>query len=187
MLFVALTSAMIVRRGLPTFDEGTGTYGHDWLTLSLPVTLLAVNTLLLLVSSMTVELARRQLARRMALAPLESIPGVSLGRERRFPWLAVTIILGFGFLAGQWLAWQNMAARGFYMATSASSSFFYLLTATHAIHLTGGLLVLVYAGSIAWRERPLEKQRVVVDVTAWYWHFMAFLWIYIFALLWFAR
>ena len=94
MIFVALSSAFVVRRGMPTFDERSLTYTHDWLTLSLPVGLLLVNTALLLLSSITVELARRQMARRMALAPVESIPGVTLGRERNFPWLGVTIILG---------------------------------------------------------------------------------------------
>lgn len=186
MIFVALTSAFVFRRGLPTIDERTETYTHDWLTLSLPVGLLLVNTFLLLLSSVTVELARRQLARRMALAPVESIPGVSLGREWNFPWLATTILLGFGFLAGQWMAWQELSARGFDI-TKISSSFFYLLTGTHAVHLVGGLLVLLYAGLISLLRKPLPRQRIVVDVTAWYWHFMAFLWIYIFGLLWFMR
>jgi cytochrome c oxidase subunit 3 len=186
MIFVALTSAFIFRRGLPTIDERTGAYTHDWLTLSLPLGLLLVNTFLLLLSSVTVELARRQLARRMALAPVESIPGVSLGRERNFPWLGATVVLGFGFLAGQWMAWRELSARGFDI-TKISSSFFYLLTGTHAVHLAGGLMVLLYAGIISARHKPLPRQRIVVDVTAWYWHFMAFLWIYIFALLWVMR
>jgi cytochrome c oxidase subunit 3 len=187
MLFVAFTSAYIVRKGLPTFDEVKGIYTHDWLTLSLPVAMLLVNTLLLILSSATIEMARRQITRRVALAPVEAIPGVSLGREQYFPWLGATVILGFGFLTGQWMAWQQLEARGFYMATSPSSSFFYLLTATHAIHLTGGLAVMLYAAAIALLRKPIEVQRIVVDITAWYWHFMAFLWIYIFALLWFAR
>jgi cytochrome c oxidase subunit 3 len=187
MIFVALTSALIVRRGLPTFDLRTGGYVRDWLTLSLPVTMLLVNTLLLVLSSFTVELARRQIARRMALAPVASIPGVSLGRERNYPWLGATVVLGLGFLAGQWTAWQELAARGFYLATSSSSSFFYLLTGAHAVHLAGGLIVLSWALAISLLRKPLERQRIMVDVTAWYWHFMAFLWIYIFALLWFMQ
>lgn len=184
MFFVGLTSVLVVRRGMPTFDEQTGKYVHEWIHLKLPVTMLLVNTLILLVSSVTVELARRQIARRMALAPVESIPGVSLGKERRFPWLGMTVILGLGFLVGQWMAWQEIAARGFYLATSASSSFFYLLTGTHAVHLAGGLAALGWALVISLRGRSLERQRIVIDVTAWYWHFMALLWIYIFVLLW---
>jgi cytochrome c oxidase subunit 3 len=187
MLFVSFTSAYIVRQGLPTLDERSGTYVRDWLTVSLPVVLLLVNTAVLLMSSISMELARRQVGARAALASIESIPGVSVEDRRAFPWLGVTIALGIAFLAGQWMAWRELAARGFYVATSPSSSFVYLLTVTHAVHLAGGLLALLCAGGMwALHKRP-ESRYIVVDTAAWYWHFMALLWIYIFALLWFAR
>ena len=104
-----------------------------------------INTVLLVFSSVTIELARRQLNRQAALAPIQTIPGVSLGNERSFPWFSVTAVLGIGFLAGQWLAWRTLGDRGFFLATSPSSSFVYLLTASHAVHLAGGLLALTYA------------------------------------------
>jgi len=187
MLFVSFTSAYIVRQGLPILDVRTNTYVHEWLPVNLPWVLLLVNTVVLLASSVTMELARRQATRRAALAPVESIPGVSLGDERSFPWLGVTLVMGLGFLAGQWLAWRELAARGFYLATSASSSFVYLLTGMHAIHLAGGILALLYASATALLHKPVEARRIVVDITAWYWHFMALLWIYIFALIEIAR
>jgi cytochrome c oxidase subunit 3 len=187
MLFVAFTSAYVVRKGLPTLDEHTGGYVHDWLSVNLPVTLLLMNTALILLSSGSMELARRRITRRTALLPVESIPGVSIGDERNFPWLGISVLLGMGFLIGQGMAWRELANRGFYLATSPSSSFVYLLTAAHGVHLFGGLLVMLYAQATAWLHKPVEEQRIVVDVTAWYWHFMALLWIYIFALLWFAR
>jgi len=187
MLFVAFTSAYIVRQGLPTFDPSTNSVVHDWIPVRLPTLLFLVNTCVLLLSSVTIERARRQLARQVALEPVHSIPGVSLGRERKFPWLALTIILGLCFLAGQWLAWSDLAARGFYVATGPSSSFVYLLTGAHAVHLLGGILALLAAGVSVVLNRPLASRRIVVDVTAWYWHFMALLWIYILALLEFAR
>ncbi len=185
MLFVGFASAYIFREGLPTFDERTNTYVRDWLTASLPLRMLLVNTLLLVLSSLTMELARRQITRQAALAGVESIPGVSLGRERYFPWLGASVILGLGFLTGQWMVWQELARRGFYLATNPSSSFFYVLTAAHGAHLTGGLIVMIYA--LAWSlfGRPIEKRRIVTDITAWYWHFMAVLWIGIFAMVWF--
>lgn len=187
MLFVSFTSAYLVRQGLPTLDDRGATYVNDWLKVSLPTTLLLVNTFLLLASSITVELARRQVKRQAALAAIPSVPGVSTVQERGFPWLGTTIVLGLGFLVGQWMAWKELGNRGFYLATSPSSSFVYLLTATHAIHLAGGLLVLFYANLIYWLHKPVEKRRIVVDVTAWYWHFMTALWIYVFALLSLAR
>jgi cytochrome c oxidase subunit 3 len=187
MLFVSFTSAYIVRQGLPTFDSSTNTVVHDWVPVPLPTALFLINTCVLLLSSITIELARRQLIRRVALEPVHSIPGVSLGAEREFPWLGVTIVLGLGFVAGQWLAWRDLASRGFFVATNPSSSFVYLLTGGHALHLLFGVIALLVAGSTVILRRPLESRRIVVDVTAWYWHFMALLWIYIFALLAFAH
>jgi len=187
MFFVSIVSAYIVRQGLPTFDERTNTYVRDWIPVQLPVALLLLNTGLLLASSMTAELARRQITRQAALAPVRSIPGVSLGRESGFPWLGVTVVLGTGFLTGQWMAWRELADRGFYVATSASSSFVYLLTAAHGVHLAGGVLVLLYAVAVSLLHKPVEARRIVVDVTALYWHFMFLLWAGIFALLWFMR
>ncbi|HUJ95880.1 MAG TPA: cytochrome c oxidase subunit 3 [Terriglobales bacterium] len=187
MVFVALTSAYVVRRGLPSLDEKTSTYVRDWMPVNLPTGLLLVNTFLLLLSSVTAELARRQIARQAALAPVQSIPGVSIGVEGRFPWLGVTVVLGLGFLSGQWMAWQALADRGFYVASNPGSSFVYLLTAAHAVHLTGGILALMYAGITALLKKPIEARRIVVDIAVWYWHFMALLWIYIFALLEFMR
>lgn len=186
MLFVSFTSAYIVRQGLPILDA-QDKYVHDWLPVNLPWLLLFVNTCVLIVSSVTMELARRHITREAALAPVKSIPGVSLGNEKTFPWLGLTVFLGLAFLVGQYMAWMELEARGFFLATSASSSFVYLLTGMHAIHLAGGVIALLYAGITALRHKPVEARRIVVDITAWYWHFMAVLWIYIFALLEFAR
>jgi cytochrome c oxidase subunit 3 len=187
MVFVSLTSAYVVRRGLPTFDDSTRTYFRDWGEVQLPWVLLAINTAILLMSGLTMEGARRDIARRAALAPVGSIPGVSLGEERSFPWLGVTVVLGFGFLLGQWMAWGELRSRGFFVGTNPNSSFVYLLTVTHAVHLTGGIIALLWAGITSLQHKPIEGHRIVVDVAAWYWHFMAVLWIYVFALLALAR
>lgn len=187
MLFVSFTSAYIVRQGLGSWDNRLNAYANDWLPVNLPTLLLLINTIILIVSSVTMELARRQAAQEVVLAPVATIPGVSAGNERPFPWLGLTVVLGLAFLVGQFLAWRALAARGFFVATSPSSSFVYLLTGMHALHLAGGVLALFYAGLTSLLRKPVEVRRIVVDVTAWYWHFMALLWIYIFALLQFAR
>ena len=187
MVFISLTSAYIFRRGLPTFDGSVNSYVRDWGRVDLPWALLGVNTLILLASSVTMELARRKAARQAALAPVQSIPGVSLGNEKSFPWLGITVLLGLSFLAGQWLAWIELHNRGFYVNTNPSSSFAFLLTIAHAVHLGGGMIALLWAASSSLLHKPLEARRIVVDITAWYWHFMAVLWLYIFALLGFAR
>lgn len=187
MIFVSLTSAYVVRKGLPTFEGTSNSYVHDWGEVDLPWRLLGINTALLLISSITMELARRNAARQAALAPVKSIPGISLGREKGIPWLGVTVILGLAFLVGQWMAWGRLHDGGFYVNTNPSSSFAFLLTITHAVHLTGGILALLWAASSSLLHKPLEARSIAVDVTAWYWHFMAVLWIYVFALLGFAR
>jgi len=177
MIFVSFTSAYVVRQGLPNFDPRTNTMVHDWLPVRLPGILL-FNTCVLLISSVTMELARRA-----ALGQVSSIPGVSLGRERKVFWLALTILLGFTFLRGQWLAWRQLAASGFDVAATPASSFVYLLTGMHGVHLLGGVLALLTAGGAAVLRRPAESRAVMLDVTGWYWHSMALLWVYILCLL----
>ena len=100
MIFISLTSAYVVRQGLPTFDGATNSYVRDWGQVQLPWLLLAINTVLLLVSSLTMELARRDIKRRAALAPLQSMPGISLGEDKSFPWLGLTILFGFWISGG---------------------------------------------------------------------------------------
>lgn len=187
MLFVGFTSALLVRRGLPTFDQQTNTYSRDWIPIQLPWSLLLINTGMLLASTLTIELARRDIARQMALAPVRSIPGVSLGDDKRFPWLSSTVVLGLGFLVGQFLVWRVLQQQHAFVNKNPSNSFTYLLLGTHAVHLAGGVIALVYAAATTWLDRPIESRRIVIDVAAWYWHFMSFLWIYIFAILLIAR
>jgi cytochrome c oxidase subunit 3 len=186
MLFVSLTSAYVVRQGLGTWDLATNRYISDWKPLRLPLALLITNTVLLLLSSFTIEKARRAAFQEAAVAPITALPGIAEDHRQSPPWLPLTVILGFGFLMGQLLAWRELAHRGFYIATGPSSSFFYVLTGMHALHLLGGVIALLYAAATVFRSRALERRRLVLDVTAWYWHFMALLWLYIFALLKFA-
>ena len=186
MVFVSFTSAYIVRQGLPTLDPRTNTLIRDWFPLNLPV-LLFFNTGLLLISSVTMALARRQVARFTTSKRAASIPNVFAGREGTILWLALTAVLGVSFLKGQWTVWREMEASGFYVASSPSSSFVYLLTGTHGVHLLGGIFALLSAGAIVLFRRPAESRVVVLDVTAWYWHFMTLLWVYILCLLEFAR
>jgi cytochrome c oxidase subunit 3 len=184
MIFVSYSSAYVVRQGLPTLDPSTGALVRDWLPLQLP-TFLLVNTLVLMLSTLTMELARRQAVRLAFFAGKESHHKTRTEMDR-MPWLGLTAILGLSFLAGQWLVWRELAARGFYVATSPSSSFFYLLTGMHGIHLLGGILALLAAGAASLLRKSAASTAVVVDATAWYWHFMTVLWVYILCLLEFA-
>lgn len=186
MLFVSFTSAYVVRQGLPTLDPRTNQLVRDWIPVKLP-TLLLVNTLVLLISSVGMELARRQTKLAAVAAVAKPAGDVSISAEGKTPWLAMTIVLGLLFLYGQWMAWKQLAASGFYVATTPSSSFVYLLTGAHAIHLMGGVLALLVAGIFVLLRKPITTRSIVVDIAGWYWHFMAVLWVYILLLLEFAR
>jgi cytochrome c oxidase subunit 3 len=167
MMFAAFTSALIVRKGSSL----------DWQSFTLP-SILYLNTFLLLISSVTLEVARRRVTAFMG------------GLKNQVPenqsdtpalWLYITLFLGLLFVAGQYLAWKQLAAQGMYLATNPSSSFFYVLTAMHALHVVGGLGGLVYV------IRKLNKstlRRNALVATARYWHFMGGLWVYLLVLLW---
>ena len=191
MLFVSFTSAYIVRQGVGTWSDASARYVTDWQPISLPP-ILWINTVILLVSSFTLAMARRTLARKLKAAPRGGAstmpePVLIVNGQRSIPWLGITFVLGAGFLVGQLLAWEQLRHLGIFVSTNPSSSFFYVLTGTHGIHLLGGVLALAYVGLTSLLRKPLVTRFLVVDVTALYWHFMDFLWIYIFALLHFAR
>jgi cytochrome c oxidase subunit III len=158
MSFAAFTSAMFVR-------EGT----TDWSHLTLP-SILYLNTMVLLASSVTLECARRAL--------YGNATHGDEGTNKASAWVIVTLLLGLGFCAGQFRAWQELRAEGIYLATNPNSSFFYLLTFLHALHVLVGVLVLVYvAGRLVASHRTLRRR--FFQNTAIYWHFMAVLWFYL--------
>jgi cytochrome c oxidase subunit 3 len=162
MMFAAFTSALIVRKGSSL----------DWQTFTLP-SILYFNALLLLASSVTLEVSRRRVAALMG--GLKS-QGGSPAR-----WLYITLFLGLLFVGGQYVAWSQLRAEGLYLATNPSSSFFYLMTATHALHVLGGLGGLIYVIRKLSKSALLRSQLVA---TARYWHFMGILWLYLLLLLW---
>lgn len=186
MLFISFTAVYLIRRGFLSLDMTGSGYIRTWLPVRLPWTLLLANTAVLIASSITIDWARREITREAALAPVQSIPGISLGDERRFPWLGVTTVLGLAFLAGQLFVWSKLSSSGFHLAGGTSSSFVYILTAMHGLHLAGGVLALFFANVASVLHRPVETRRIVVDITSWYWHCMTGLWIYILVLFSFA-
>ena len=162
MSFAAFTSALIVRQGA----------APDWHHLTLP-NVLYWNTLVMLASSVTLQLARRRVAvfmggpRTLDLSPAR--------------WLYVTAFLGVVFVAGQYAAWLQLRSQGLYLATNPNSSFFYLLTALHGLHVLGGLYGLTY---VIRKLNRVVLRRSTLDSFSYYWHFMGILWVYLLLLLW---
>lgn len=157
MLFIAFTSAYVVRKGLSS----------DWQAVALPA-VLWISTGILLTSSWTLEKARRSL----------SLQGPFLS------WWSATTILGLLFLVGQLTAWAQLRSAGVYVSSNPSSSFFYVLTGAHAVHLAGGITALLY---LSWKFMRGSFRhvtpRTAVGVMSIYWHFMDLLWVYLFLLL----
>ena len=154
MSFAALTSALVVRQAA----------SPDWQHFRLP-SILYLNTLILVLSSGTLEISRRSIARATQLA------GLSL-----------TLGLGLCFLLGQLVAWQDLSHQGLFLATSPSSSFFYVFTALHGLHVLGGVAALSYVLLRMSRARGPAAQ-TAVGAAAVYWHFMAALWLCLLAIL----
>ena len=157
MFFMALASSYIVRKGL----------GNDWQRTPMPP-VVWFNTTILLISSVTIAVARKKLEG---------------GEWEAFrSWWWVTTGLGLLFLAGQILAWRQLAAAGMLLATNPSSSFFYLLTAAHGAHLAGGIFALFYVTFRQWKRSRIS-QATAAELTSIYWHFMDGLWVFLLVLL----
>lgn len=184
VVFVALIFLYVFRLGKGRYDEDAHRWVQDWIALKLPYLQLWVNSLLLLLSSFTLELTRRAMDKKEEFTAMGIVPP---RMKRDLPWLAITLVLGFCFLGGQMLVWNNLREQGVYLVSNPSRSYFYLLTGTHAVHLIGGLMALLYIAAGRLVALRFESQRIAVEVTSWYWHYLAFLWFGIFALVHFAR
>lgn len=156
MFFMALASAYLLRRG-----------NGNWVPVHIP-TLMWINTVVLLSSSGTLEMARHRL---------------TLGRisSYRNLWV-VTTALGVSFLLGQVIAWRQLVAEGIYLASNPASSFFYIFSGAHALHLSGGVAALIYVAKRNFEQARVTRS-VAAEVTSYYWHFMDALWLFLLALL----
>jgi len=153
MSFAAFTSALFIRQA-----------ATDWTHLLIPKVLIG-NTIVLILSGFVLESGRRTL--------LASEGGRSRGRAL----VVLSLLLGVVFLGGQYLAWRQLAAQGLYLATSPNSSFFYVFTFMHGVHVFGGILALAY---LCWHLASNRMvRRSLLSGVATYWHFMAALWVYL--------
>jgi cytochrome c oxidase subunit 3 len=161
MSFAAFTSALFVREGSAAVD---------WTHLVLPPILYA-NTMVLLLGSVTLWMASRAVNAH-SLLDSHAMKTVVMG------WLIATLALGLLFIAGQYEAWRQLAAQGLFLATNPNSSFFYVFTGMHILHLLGGIAALVYLiGQLVGSHSTFRRS--AFHNTAIYWHFMGVLWLYL--------
>ena len=151
MLFAGFTSAWLIRRT-----------GSDWGRLELP-RLAYLNTAVLLLSSLTLELARDRHA--------PAWPRARPAPARLFHGL--TLLLALAFLTGQLGLWLVLSRDGAFVTSTPQGAFLFLLSAVHALHLAGGIAAL------AW----LLHRRAAPRLAAVYWHFLGLTWLYVLGLL----
>jgi cytochrome c oxidase subunit 3 len=161
MFFMALVSAYLVRKGIKS----------GWSSFDFPA-LVWVNTLILLASSATLEVARRRLARS--------------DRSAFRTWWSITTALGLIFLGGQIFVWRQLVVQGVYLASNPSSSFFYVFTGAHAVHIVAGVAALLF---VAFRnfDRAKVTRATAAEVTSYFWHFLDALWVFLAVLLYLGR
>jgi len=140
----------------------------DWRPFPEPL-LLWLNTLMLVFSSLAWHWTCINVRR-------GSLEGVKMG-----------LLAGGGsavaFLLGQYWAWQQMIALGYYADSNPANAFFYLVTAAHGLHLLGGLVAWGRTVAKVWRGEDLARVRLSVELCAVYWHFLLVVWLVLFALL----
>jgi cytochrome c oxidase subunit III len=159
MLFGAFTSAYIVKQG-----------AGNWLQFSIPVAFYA-STAVIILSSVTLHMAYNSYKIR--------------GFDKYKYLVAISLLLGILFVALQYNGWQTLFSNGVDIKTNVGGSFFYLITGSHAMHVLGGIAVLLLTCFNAF-AMPLyynEKRRNRIEMALHFWHFLGALWIYLFIFL----
>jgi cytochrome c oxidase subunit 3 len=177
LFFALLVLFFFARQTGMRMDPRTHELSRDWQPVLLPP-ILYLNTAVLLLSALTMELARQNIFREVDV--MEEWLG--LGRpalRRTLPWMAATLTLGVLFLTGQVMAWRQLTAQGFAFGKWATpaSYFFYIITGLHAAHLVLGIAALTLCLGTLGLLKRVELRQIAVDVTAWYWHVMGLAWL----------
>ena len=155
MMFAALTSAYIVRKG-----------AGNWLEYQLP-NIFFYSTAVILLSSATLH---------------GSYLNYKKGKEVLYKiLLLVSFLLGIGFVVMQYMGWNDLYNIGIELNGNPSGSFFYLISGLHAAHVLGGIAILfvalVHAFGLKFKISAKRKHRF--ELSMQYWHFVDFLWVYL--------
>ena len=165
----AIVSVFFVAHSSAHFDANAR-YINDWLPMEVPP-LLWLNTAVLLLSSVTIEIARRHMFREQHV--MEEWLGLGKPISRRaMPWVAATVVLGVMFLVGQVVAWKQLATQRISYNTGPSAHSFFLFTGVHGLHLVLGVGGLIAAFVALFASKQMENRQIFVDLAAWYWHSM---------------
>jgi cytochrome c oxidase subunit 3 len=183
LFFAVLVLFFFIRQAGMRLDPRTHLLAGDWQPILLPP-IIYLNTAVLILSSLTMERARRNIFREVDV--LEEWLGLGQPALRStVPWVAATLVLGSVFLAGQVVAWRQLTAQGFAFDrwSTPASYFFYVITGLHAAHLIVGIAALVFCLGALGRLKRVEYRQIAVDSSAWYWHTMSLAWLLLLAVL----
>tara|TARA_B110000091_G_scaffold21342_1_gene20119 strand:- start:56 stop:649 length:594 start_codon:yes stop_codon:yes gene_type:complete len=157
MFFGGLTSAVIVSQG-----------GGGFLKINLPFQF-TISTLIIVLSSITFQIALSSVKKgNTAIAKLT---------------IVTTLILGLLFIVTQYMGWIFLHDNGYYAAgkdSTQESSFLYLLTGLHIVHLIGGLFSLLIVLLKIFKNKYSLENITGIQVSITYWHFLGALWIFLF-------
>ena len=157
MFFAGLTSAVVVSQG-----------GGSFLDVPLP-TAFTISTIVIVASSFSFHYGLIAIKKGNFVMAKVSV--------------LVTLILSFVFIVSQWMGWTYLYENGVIAVGSAStsaSSFLYLLTALHIVHLIGGIVSLLVVFVKLNRNKYSAKKYLGVQVSITYWHFLGGLWVYLY-------
>ena len=161
MIFGALTSAYIVRQA-----EG------NWLDFEMP-TMFWITSAMIFISSLTMHWAY--------------LSAKHDRKETAKVAMTITVILGIGFLIGQWLGWNELVANGIYLvgreSSGVSGSFLYVISGLHGFHVISGVLFLLVVSVNLYRLKIHSKNLSQIEMCTTYWHFLDGLWLYLFVFL----
>lgn len=163
MLFAAFTSAAIVSKAASSV----------WVSFNMPI-MFYVSTAVIVLSSFTFHWAH-------LAAKKNEIKKVTVG-------VLLTFILGLLFTVFQIMAWQDLVKQEVFFAgkqSVAGSSYLYVLSGMHLVHLLGGLIALMVVFFKSAAKRYNSENNLGIQLAGIYWHFLGGLWVYLFLFLFF--
>lgn len=165
MMFAGITSAFVVSKSRA-----------DWLKdFQLP-TAFYWSTLVIISCSVTFHLAKLAIKKDQ--------------NSKTSMYLLLTLLLGCSFVGLQFLGFNQIIAEGYYFTGQASSittTFLYIVTLVHLLHLAGGIISLLIIIYNHFKQKYNSTQTIGIELGAMYWHFLDVLWVYLFLFLFFFK
>ncbi|WP_250444403.1 heme-copper oxidase subunit III [Actinotalea sp. C106] len=154
-------------------------------TAQLNLTFAAVNTTILVLSSITCQMGVWAAER---FQPTRTGGLLQFTRWGMNEWMTMTFVMGAIFIGGQVYEYAELVEHGLTIASSPYGSVFYLTTGFHGLHVIGGLIAFLFLlGRSFAAKRFGHHEATTAIVTSYYWHFVDVVWIALFAAIYLIR